>query len=196
MKPNMTRIKSITRHLAEALGTDAKITLHQDESERSSISMYIATVAPYVNTQTVSTLGLSEYRNGDYDFGVEIIGVCYSNFTAFADVIAAAAFRIMSDVHYVFPGSVFTHIVDVYDDKTKLPHLLFTHPIFWEDQFPNQVFENRRAVWLQAIPISEAETQFLEKHGLDALESLFEAQQIDIFDIHRKSVVSEEGLYH
>ncbi|MBC2035444.1 suppressor of fused domain protein [Listeria booriae] len=43
--------------------------------------------------------------------------------------------------------------------------------------------------WLLLIPISKSELEYLSDNGIDALESLFEAGQIDIFDINRKSML-------
>ena len=44
-----------------------------------------------------------------------------------------------------------------------------------------------------AIPITEAELQFIEKHGAEVgaqkLEALFEEHQIDVYDFMRPSVV-------
>jgi len=40
------------------------------------------------------------------------------------------------------------------------------------------------------VPISDAELEFLEKNGSEALENKFIEQQIDIYDLGRNSVIS------
>ena len=49
--------------------------------------------------------------------------------------------------------------------------------------------EFRRVLFRSAIPISDKELEYKNKFGTDALETLFEKESIDIFDINRKSIV-------
>jgi hypothetical protein len=49
--------------------------------------------------------------------------------------------------------------------------------------------EDTKIAWLMAIPISNTECQFAVRRGPKALEDLFEAMQIDVFDLDRESVV-------
>ena len=39
------------------------------------------------------------------------------------------------------------------------------------------------------IPVSEKEYQYILKHGYDALEDLFEKEQIDVLDLERRSLL-------
>ncbi|MDR7235941.1 hypothetical protein J2Y02_000546 [Neobacillus drentensis] len=50
-------------------------------------------------------------------------------------------------------------------------------------------FENKQVGWLMAIPISEEEKNYADKNGLEALEELFDENQINVFDLERASVV-------
>jgi hypothetical protein len=43
--------------------------------------------------------------------------------------------------------------------------------------------------WLMIIPISGSEFDYLAKNGSDALEELFTANDIDVFNLNRKSVI-------
>jgi competence protein ComGC len=52
-----------------------------------------------------------------------------------------------------------------------------------------QEFPTKKVAWLLAVPISDKEKDFLTENGSDALESLFEEKQIDIFELDRKSIV-------
>jgi hypothetical protein len=40
------------------------------------------------------------------------------------------------------------------------------------------------------VPISDEEYRFLEEHGAERLEQLFQEKQIDVFDLSRASVAS------
>jgi Suppressor of fused protein (SUFU) len=41
--------------------------------------------------------------------------------------------------------------------------------------------------WL--IPITKKEADYAEKHGVEALEKIFEKKRVDVLDVKRKSVV-------
>ena len=70
-----------------------------------------------------------------------------------------------------------------------MKHLFFTSPSLWQDNLETLDLETKKVAWLMAVPISEAERQYKEANGADALEDLFEEHQVDILDLTRKSVV-------
>jgi hypothetical protein len=124
---------------------------------------------------------------------LEIAGACASQSELFANVISAAAFCVMRTNWLCRPGTVMRGYVHEYFSTTTVPHLYFTAPFLWEDSLKTLDCESKRVSWLLAVPISDAELAYLSQHGDDALETLFEREQIDIFDLDRPSV---EGLTH
>ena len=62
-------------------------------------------------------------------------------------------------------------------------------PFLWDETLRTLTLRDKRVAWLLAVPISDAELRYDERKGPDALESLFENQHIDVFDISRPSVV-------
>ena len=69
-----------------------------------------------------------------------------------------------------------------------MKHVMFSEPFLWDD-LSNIEQEDKVITWLMIVPISDAELQYLKEYGSDALETLFEEKNIDIFDLERKSVV-------
>lgn len=69
-----------------------------------------------------------------------------------------------------------------------MKHILLTTPFLWENLI-NIETDQKVVTWLSLVPISEAELEYLDDNGSDALESLFEENSIDIFDIYRESVL-------
>lgn len=70
-----------------------------------------------------------------------------------------------------------------------MKHIMFVEPFFWEGKYHGMILEDKRIEWLLAVSISEEEGKYAEEHGSDALEELFEENDIDIFDMYRKSVI-------
>jgi hypothetical protein len=119
---------------------------------------------------------------------LEIAGACASADEFFANILASAAFCIMRTKRLYFPGSVMPNYVREYYSTTTVPNLYFTAPFIWEDSLKTLDCGTKKVSWLLAMPISDAEQDYLNEHGDDALEDLFEKHQIDIFDLTRTSV--------
>ena len=79
--------------------------------------------------------------------------------------------------------------VGEYFQMTTVPHLYFSAPFLWEDSLKTLECGTKNVSWLMVIPISDSELKFLTLNVDDALESLFEKKQIDIFDLNRPSVL-------
>ena len=71
--------------------------------------------------------------------------------------------------------------------STTVPHLYFSAPFLWESSLKTLDCGTKKVSWLLAVPISDAEYEYLIEHGDSALEDLLEKQRIDIFDLTRSS---------
>ena len=76
----------------------------------------------------------------------------------------------------------------MYIGNSDMKHLLLTYPFLW-DNTNSMSFDDFTLAFLMLIPISEREKEYCNENGLDALETIFEEYQIDVFDIYRKSVL-------
>lgn len=79
-------------------------------------------------------------------------------------------------------------IVGRYIEKVEMKHILFTDPFLW-DNINSIDIEDTKVAWLLAVPISEKEYLYAQEKGTDALEKFFEFENIDIFDLNRKSIL-------
>ena len=70
-----------------------------------------------------------------------------------------------------------------------MKHVFFTSPFLWENKLESLKLETKTVNWLLGIPISDAELDYRNENGVDALERLFEEKGIDVFDLERISVV-------
>ena len=76
----------------------------------------------------------------------------------------------------------------MYYPHNEMEHVLFISPFLW-GKLNSIEFLDRKVTWLLAVPISTKEWLFAEKEGTEALEDLFEKNDIDIFDIRRNSII-------
>jgi hypothetical protein len=147
-----------------------------------------------------STLGLSDhplYKDGEeYPARLEIVGACISKYAAactkrrqgFDNAISTAAFCIIDSQWFCNPGAIFPDAVAMYKLSKTMRHLFFVPPFLWEDDLKTVDLGKKKVSFLLATPISEAEYVFAQQNGSDALEEEFECENIDIFDLNRKSV--------
>ena len=155
----------IAQEIARAVGGVPQAYTFRNHDNK--LDLFIGENRPDDDLTTAATIGLSEYtiyrRINGKPLRVEIIGAADAELEYFPNIIADCGFNIVRGEYSISPGAVYPNIIRNY--------------------YPNA----------KAIPITEAELQFLEKHGAEAgpqkLEALFEEHQIDVYDFMRPSVV-------
>jgi hypothetical protein len=125
----------------------------------------------------------------ELDVRAELVGACGSDVADFPNYLATAAFFIINSGRFVAPGIIFPGVLSMYQASATMEHFLFLPPFLWDQRLQTLHTEQTKVAWLLAIPISEGELRFAQSKGVPALEDLFEKHQIDIFDLHRPSVV-------
>lgn len=186
MKPTQYQINLIEK-LAPILGIEKKIYTYGDETENHKIRILTCPDPTDEEVRFFSTIGLAELAPENHH--TEILGACYSDFEYFGNIISSIAFFIIKDKWKSAEGSVFETLVEMYYPKSEMKHIYFTSPFLWEDKLEAFSVEGISVRFLLAIPISDKELEFLTKNGKEALEDLFEENEIDIFNLNRKSVV-------
>ena len=185
--------KVIAKTLATAFGVKPSVAKYWDDAHEASVDLLKC--ANPVETEVINygTIGLSDrplLQDGqEFPVRIEIIGAAYSQFDDFPNILASAAFYILRTGWFCSPGAVLRNAVESYRPDDAMKHLLFTSPTLWQDNLTTLTFEAKKVAWLMAVPISEAEKDYKDQHGADALEDLFEEHQIDVLDLTRKSVV-------
>ncbi|MBC6310978.1 suppressor of fused domain protein [Listeria sp. FSL L7-1582] len=185
--------QQVAKHIFENVGGKSQVIQYKDSNETSSIDIFMSEDKPQDGVTTYATISLSESSIGlvlgnDKELRAEFIGACGSNFDKFPNIISSCAFNIINDNFLCRPGTVYSNVVTEYYDDSEMKHILLTTPFLWEGLI-NIETEQKVVTWLSLVPISEAELEYLNDNGSDALESLFEEKDIDIFDIYRESVL-------
>jgi hypothetical protein len=185
--------RTIYRTLVSVFGGGkAKVVQYWDNDRKSDVQILTSPEAPQKGVSSYATLGLSDSPlmegKKEYPARVEFVGACQSSFSAFANVMATAAFCVINSRWFCAPGAIFPDVVREYDRESPMRHLMFVPPFLWES-LETLELKTKTVAFLLAVPISEAEMRFAEEHGPRKLEDLFEKEQIDIYNIRRPSVV-------
>ncbi|MDR6553466.1 suppressor of fused domain protein [Paenibacillus qinlingensis] len=185
--------KVIAKSALQAFGGKPSVSKYWDDGKVSSIDLLSSANTPYDGITSYSTIGFSDYSI-DYfvdevPLRLEIVGVCATEYELFPNVLATSLFNIINSKQSCSPGTVFRGVVKMYYPNVEVEHVLFVPPFLWEEHLKNIDFPEKKVTWLLAIPISEKEYRFAKENGTDKLEDLFESNEIDIFNIERKSVL-------
>lgn len=193
-QPPSLQLKTVAKHILKFFGGTPTVHAYYDDARARSISIVTTfdTIEPGI--KSTGTIGLSEISLANEDgtefiTRVELCSAVPTNFEAWENVIASAAFCIEQRKNPVTPGSVLKNAVKEYFPKTKMPHLYFSIPFLWSDgHFEELIFDEIKINWLQCFAIHEIEKQFIDKNGSDAFEDLLSAQETDVFDMEREPV--------
>ena len=194
-KPPSPENKKIARHAAAAFGGAPKVQAYDHDHEPLSIALLSCADRPCEGVTAYSTVGLSDYpmidaKGEEYPARLEIAGTCATENEEFANVLAAAAFCVIRTKRLLYPGAALAGYVREYFHDTTVPNLYFTAPFLWEETLKTLDCGVKKASWLLAVPISQSELEHLNQYGDDSLEKLFEAKQIDVFDLNRPSAIA------
>jgi hypothetical protein len=121
---------------------------------------------------------------------LELVGIFDSAKEGCLEVLAAAAFRIMRTKKYLTPGNVIQDCLHEWYPKASVPHLYFVDASQWSfPQLKPAVMGTLTIRFLEALPITEAEYQFLQEHGSRALEAKLLGASSRLWDLKRPSSV-------
>lgn len=168
-----------------------KIFRFADEEEVKTVDLMMCENCPDAGITSYGTIGLYNCNIGltyeDKPLRMELLAACASGIEDFSNIVTTAAFEIM-DGKSAYPGYIIDDIVSMYIDNSDMEHILLTYPFLWGD-VNNSVFDDITVAYLMIVPISDKEKEYCLQKGLDALESIFEKKQIDIYNIHRDSAL-------
>jgi antitoxin YqcF len=188
--------KSIAKLALTAFGENPEakiITYREDDNEASYIPILICPDSPDDNSTSYSTVGLSDYpmfqNQTEFPARIEIVGVCNNIIRWFPNLLAACAFHIIHTGWLCRPGTVLKNANSECSEDTIFKHVYFTAPFLWEESLRTLDFSTKRVAWLLAIPITDQEYNFIRSHGDEKFEDLLELNEVDIFDLNRKSVI-------
>lgn len=183
--------KMVAQQILKIFENTPKIYRYYDEKESKYIDLAICADVPENGVSSYATIGLFQTDIGLMHHAnplrIELLAACDQTVEDFSNMISTTALEIM-DRHVAFPGYVVENVVSMYMPNSAMRHILLTHPFLWENTH-SLTLEDMTLTWLMCIPISDQEKAYCEQNGLDALETVFEEQQIDVFDIFRPSAL-------
>jgi antitoxin YqcF len=194
MQPSPDNIK-MARFVAGAIGFEPNVYPYYDNDRTHELSILnlIDPIDP--NVCIYMTIGVSDHENlvavkdGHENIPIELFFATYKQFDKARNILATVGFYIVKDKYECRPGNVFKNMINMYYTETDMKHIFFTSPYLWQDKLEGLELDYKKVHFLLMIPCSDAEVDYKLKHGDDALETLFEDNDIDIFDLNRKSLL-------
>ena len=182
----------VSRFLKERLGGDTSTRAYYDEREEHAVAVVEAVGAPAPSLSTFSTASLHVVENrleGD-DIRVELMMTVLREGAVAGNIVATSAFNVMKSGWLAAPGVVFPDVVREYSPTTTTPHVMWTEPFAFDDL--STVTLDGIALdihWLQGVPLTDREVDFLRSDGYDAMSARLESQDAEYFDLGRPSTV-------
>lgn len=183
--------REISRVAVATFGGEPSVYTWWDDKRAHSVDILSCVGSPGEGLTAYSTLTLSNHglKGVENDLRVELVGACRGEVTAFPRMLSTCAFNIIANGALIVPGAVFQGALSFYEPGTTVPNILFVPPFFWETGPRTLFMPNRTVAWLLALPISDAEFEFVKAEGARALLDLMEEKRPNVFDIHRPSLI-------
>jgi antitoxin YqcF len=183
--------KALYQYVASAFGGSPTVARYWDEADKSYVDILSARDVPTGGVTAYATLGLSDHsiglQVGEVPLGVEFVIAAATAYECTPNVLSACALNIINSKMACQPGQVYPRVVEMYRPEGDMKHILCVSPFLWT--LKTMDFPTKKVAWLQAVPISDAEFALAREKGSDALETVFEEHQIDVYNLDRPSVV-------
>lgn len=183
--------RALARYLRDAFGGQPTVASYWDDAHHSRVDVMTAPDVPTRNVRTYATLGLSDHDIGRQANGrplrVEMLMAARDYFDFVPNALSTCAFNVINSGKSPEPGVIFPRVIELYQAEAEMPHIFLFDPFIWP--LETRYFDSKVVAWLLGVPISEPERLYALANGPDALSSLFERHQIDVFDLQRPSVV-------
>lgn len=196
MKVSQDHVK-IAKFVAGAIGLEPHVYPYYDNDRDSSIDVLDLVDPLDRNVKFYCSVGVSDCPNiiemkdgSTINIPVELLIAAYKDFEKAPNILSTCGFYMINDRRECQPGSVYKRMVETYYPGSDMKHIMFTRPFLWEDKLEPLQVGDKNVSFLLCIPVSDAELEYRNDNGVNALESLlFGQKNIDIFDLDRKSVL-------
>lgn len=184
--------KQIAKYIAPILGVSPGATRFWDDDKEYHLDIFHVTDPLNEDIKFYGTLGVSQENvsiNGvAQNFALELLIGGDKSLPNIPNILSTCGFYITKNKWECKPGVVFKRMVEMYYPVSNMRHIYFTNPFVWQDKLKPLQLENKKIVWLLAIPISENELQYKIENGDKAFEALLAQHDVDVFDLNRKSI--------
>ncbi|AZZ41015.1 suppressor of fused domain protein [Acidipropionibacterium jensenii] len=180
----------------KAIGGDPEVEGMVDAVGKTRVDVLTCHNAPVPGWTTWSTVTLHTQPNElpmasgeSLEIRAELMAVGLPDSDVMGKVLGSCAFAVLQDHWMMAPGVVFGDVVSLYDPQTTTPHIVWCHPFTATELGAVDIEDDLTVHWLVAMPITEAERQWLEAHDYDAFANLLDEHEVTYSDLRRKSVV-------
>ncbi|MCI9077963.1 MAG: suppressor of fused domain protein [Lachnospiraceae bacterium] len=184
--------KKIAKYALSFIGGTPEVIGYLNEDGTKNIDIMICSNGYIPDNVVYSTVGLADTNIGKISenkaLRTEII-ILGTEDERFADIISSIAF-VIQDLEDCGHGMVINNVVSTYIENTELQHVILLHPVFWDRYNPLET-ENEIAAWLMAVPVTEAERQYIRANSIEDFEELLEKNNVDISDLYRVSCIDK-----
>lgn len=183
--------KQIARHTLRLFDGKPKVQQYLHDTINLSIDILSVNDSPEVGITSYSTIGLFKTilskGNKPFETRIELCGAMPSSEECWGNIMASVSFALMRSKQIILPGSVMENYVSGYYPDTTVPHLYFTIPYLWNDNYFEELtlHDKIKVNWLQCISISESELRLLQTLGSKNFEDKLQQADIDLFDLNR-----------
>jgi hypothetical protein len=161
-----------------------------DRTRKFEIGLLVAAGRPELELSSLVTVGLWQTGLSGVRERLELAGIFASAQEGCREVLAAAAFKVMRTHQALRHGTVLVNCLHDWYPKANVPHLYFVQADQWSfPQLQTMQLGHLRVKFLEALPITEAEKEFVEQKGGAMLESLLLGAAANLWDLRRASVV-------
>ncbi len=184
----------IERALTHAFTGPTTLYPHSDQTRKFEIKILSAFNRPEHGQISLGTIGLWRtplipHKNAA-PTRLELFGIFAAGKEGCIDILSSAAFRIMRTHESIEPGTVFLDYIHPWYPKATVAHLYFAKPgNLHTIQLDEIRMGNLNVRFLEVIPITPTEHDYLLKHGADALEGALLGSAVDLSDLKRNPAV-------
>lgn len=181
--------RDLGRAIRSEFGAATQVVRFGDDGGANDCFIVTGTDCPISGVSSYGSVGLSRkaQKVGTTDVRVEILAACASITPHIDNLLASCVFDSVKNGSNIIYGACIPDIVSQYGISRTLKHVTFVAPFLWQGM--NRLTVDGQAVHcLLMLPISDSEKNFLQGHGIEALENLFNEKQIDVYDINRPSI--------
>jgi hypothetical protein len=144
----------------------------------------------YIGTIGCSMIPIQRSQNEPEDWRIEFVTAINEDSEEILTDSMLSLVTMMSHLenNCCYPGLV---IRDAFPEECPSPlkHLLLVYPFLWEDGLPSISVKNTQIRFLQLLPISDAEADFVSANGYDAFEDKLAEAEVLYNDFYRQSCV-------
>ena len=181
---SVVSISTVNNQLTKAFGVRDQLAFTENPH------IFCARDVPESGVTSYGTIGISAISsrlNGSVsNIHVELVGASYSRYRELSRGLLIIAERVLAGEWTCCPGTIFPGVLNQINSEIYL-----MSPILWNDKLRTITIGDVKLAWLQVIPISKSEANFARKYGTNALETILEDNEIDIFDLERRQVVGD-----